>query len=174
MNKAARVLAVVFGLSLLSEFDSNSGQHRAAIASGGETLLRATSGKSSVRVLMRTHEVQNGSPSEPSEKSRDLGCTNSRFPCSLVDKIEIVVNEEELFVPRSVFADLADLSFGELKLEKAKFTLILVGGDASESYVVKVQFGPAAISRRVFSSALLPNKPLQETIYHSATSRDVE
>jgi hypothetical protein len=85
--------------------------------------------------------------------------------------IEIFVNEEQLFVPRSVFADLADLAFGEIKLQKAKFVLVLSGGDSSESYIVKVEFSPDQIKRRIFSSALMPQKPLQETIYYS---REVE
>jgi len=118
MNNAARVLAFLCILSLSSKLSFNAGQQRIAIASTGATLLLAKSGKSDVRVRLTTREVQNGSPSEPSEQSRDLGCTNSRFPCSLVDVIEIFVNEEQLFVPRSVFADLADLAFGEIRLEK--------------------------------------------------------
>jgi hypothetical protein len=42
----------------------------------------------------------------------------------------------------------------------------LYGGDASESYIVKIEIDSTGINRWTLSSALAPDKPLEERTYH--------
>jgi hypothetical protein len=76
------------------------------------------------------------------------------------------VNGNPLFVPRSVFCDLADLNKAEIKASESQSILTLYGGDASESYIAKIEFDATQVKRRTLSSGMSPDKPLQETIYH--------
>src|SRR5271166_4643095 len=112
---------------------------QAAIRSSGETTLASRVGGVDIQVKLRTHEVAVGTPDKP-VKLADSACTMSRIPCSVLDGMDITVGGEPLFVPRSVFADLADLGNAKLKFENGKYILVLLGGDASESYVVKIVF----------------------------------
>jgi hypothetical protein len=141
-------------------------QQRTPIASNGETDLVANSPKLSVQVKIRTHEVQIGKPSDERPRVIRSNCTYSKYPCSLVDSIEIMVSGKLIVVPRSVFSDLADLNMGELKVAQKESTLTLVSGDASESHIIKIEFDAARVKRRVVSSGMAQNQPLQETNYH--------
>ena len=90
----------------------------------------------------------------------------SHFPCSAVKGIEILVNKTRIPVPRSAFADLADLTEAEIHAVQEMYTLVLEGGDASESYKVKIEFNARGVLRREVFAGEFPDKPIQETIYH--------
>lgn len=131
-----------------------------------ETLILATVGSLDVQVKIKTHEVQIGKASDERPSIIRSSCTYSKYPCSLVDYIDIAVGGNALFVPRSVFCDLADLNRAEVKEGAEGVILTLYGGDASESYIVKIEFDESSVRRRIFSSAISPDYPLQETTYH--------
>ncbi len=137
------------------------------MASKGETVVVGKSPKINVQVKIGTHEVQIGNPSDERPDVNRASCTYSQYPCSAVDYIDIAVNDKAIFVPRSVFCDLADLNTAEIKIKPKKAILILTGGDASESYVVKVEFDRERVKHRVTFSGEFPDKPLEETIYYS-------
>lgn len=136
------------------------------VKSQGETLIATTVGKLNVQVTIETHEMQIGKPGDGRPPVIKSSCTYSKYPCSPVDRINIVVNGNVLFVPRSVFCDLADLNKAEVKAGEKGVILALYGGDASESYIVKVEFDADNVKRRVLSSAMIPDQPLQETTYY--------
>ena len=136
------------------------------IASKGETNIVAKSANFNVQVKIKTHEVQIGKPSDKRPDVIRSSCTYSEYPCSVLDYLDIFVNEKRIFVPRSAYCDLADLNTGEVKIESKKGILTLTGGDASESYIVKIEFDQERVNRRVTSSGMLPDEPSQETIYH--------
>ena len=135
------------------------------IAEKGETVIVAKFAKFNVQVKIRTHEVQIGKPSDRIPDVIRSGCSYSKYPCSIVDYLDIFVNDKRILVPRSVFCDLADLNTGEVKIEPKKGILTLIGGDASASYIVKIEFDKERVKRRVTSSGMLPDEPSQETIY---------
>ena len=139
---------------------------RTPIAPTGDTVLVANSLKFNVRVEFKTREVQIGRLSEERSDKLNSSCTYSRYPCSIVDRIIIEVSQKSLFVPRSVFCDLADLNSAEVNLEQKEWVLILNGGDASESYVVKIWFDAERVKQKSLSSSIAPNEPLQVTVYH--------
>jgi len=138
------------------------------VASKGTTDVIAEFGKTHISVKITTHEVDIGMSSDPLPDKNWSNCTYSRFPCSLVDHLEISIDNNTLFVARSVFADLADL--GMVSLEKDKnghFVLILRGGDASESYTTEITFDETAVKRRILKS-----NEAQSTVYFASPSMD--
>src|SRR5271168_4196299 len=85
----------------------NTDQVSTSVASRGKTLVVATAGKLAVRVTIITHEMQIGKPSDGRPVVIQSNCTYSKYPCSIVDRVEVTVNGDPLFVPRSAFCDLA-------------------------------------------------------------------
>lgn len=140
-----------------------------------ETVIVADSMKFKVRVKIGTHEVQIGEPSDERPDIIRSACTYSRYPCSIVDYIDISVNDKPLWVPRSVFCDLADLNTAEVKFWQNEITLILNGGDASESYMVEIEFDAKGLKRRRILPSELgtePVEPSEETTYHMLILKD--
>lgn len=162
--KAACFL-VCFGITLAMG-DAYASQASARISPQGETVVAATAGKLTVQVRIKTHVVQIGKPSDPTPAVIESSCTYSRYPCSIVDRIDITVNGNKLFVPRSAFCDLADLNDAEVKADEKGSILRLGGGDASESYVAKIEFDATRVKRRTLASGTEQNQPLQETVYY--------
>jgi hypothetical protein len=142
------------------------------IAPQGETLVGATVGTMTVQVRIKVHEVQIGKPSDKRPDVIESNCTYSKYPCSVVDSLSVNVNEKSLFVPRSAFADLADLTKAEIKQDHNGAILVLYGGDTSESYVAKIEFDSTQVKQRTLVSAISPDEPLQETVYHATTLGD--
>ena len=137
-----------------------------AVRSQGDTVIVNRANGQLTQVKIRTHEVQIGKSSDPRPTRIDSNCTYSRFPCSVVDSVEISVSGDSVFVPRSVFVDLADLNTAELLAGKEDEILRLSGGDGSEGYVVKIVFNANRVKRRTVASGTEPNQPLQTTIYN--------
>lgn len=61
---------------------------------------------------------------------------------------------------------MADLVTDTLQFKNNKMRLILKGGDASESYTVKIDFDKLHVSKTVSSSGEFPNPPYQITAYN--------
>ena len=127
--------------------------------------MEARFGASKVKVLIWTHELGTGI-------WRHGSCTHSRNQCSVVDDLSIIVDGHPLFVPGSVFGDLADLNSVQVEKIDRWFVLNINGGDASESYVVRVTFNGSRIVTRQLFSALVPGQPVQQTTYFENTGID--
>lgn len=157
---------------LVFELHAETGLRQVPIAPDGETMIEADSVTQKVRVTIQTHQVNIGKPSDQRPTLIRSNCTYSRYPCSLVDVIDITIGGKLIFVPRSVFSDLADLSSAKIQAEKKDWLLTLRGGDASESYIVQIKFDRERVKHRNLSSAMSPNKSLQETVYHEVGMGD--
>jgi hypothetical protein len=123
------------------------------VASRGETLLVSTGGQLKVEVKINTHEMQIGKPSDgrPAvivSNCTYRNCTYSKYPCSIIDRIQISVNGKRLFIPRSAFCDLADSNRAEISVDKNGSTLRLEGGDGAESFIAKIEFDATQVKRR--------------------------
>jgi hypothetical protein len=135
------IFRALFGIILCISITCNAESGRIKVASQGVTDIATAFGKTKVAVQITTHEMDIGKASDKWPQKRLSSCTYSRFPCSLVDYMEITVDDNDLLVVRSVYADLADLGVASLReKKKGHFVLTLVGGDASESYTVEVTF----------------------------------
>jgi len=155
-------IIMIFGLS------AEAGPQRTPIAPDGETIIKFASKKLDVQVVVKTHEVQIGKPTEKIPDIIRSSCTYSRYPCSIVDSIDITVNGKPIIVPRSVFCDLADLYVVEIEIEKKNVFMKFFGGDASESCNVIIESDADRVKRRTIVGNELPdsNNKLQETIYY--------
>ena len=138
------------------------------IVSNGETTVVFVNGNTSTQAVIFTHEKQIRRPSDRVPSVVDSSCTYSRYPCSIVDRIAITVNGHSLFVPRSVFCDLADVNRAKIDRRKGGYTLILEAGDASTGYDVKIDFDTTRVTRktRIAGEA---NEPLEATTYYRVT-----
>jgi hypothetical protein len=119
----------------------------------------ASSSKLKVAVSIVTRIVDSHDPRLPM-------CAGTTHPCRGIERFQITVNGRSLFVPTSLFFDLADLRNGQVTFAGSDAILLLTGGDASESYGVKIRFNAERVLARTLFSALSPDEPLQETTYH--------
>jgi hypothetical protein len=138
-----------------------------AVASRGETLVVSGTDQPKVRVRINTHEMKIGKPSDERPAVIESNCTYSRYPCSLVDRIEITVNGKRVFVPRSAFCDLADLSKAEVSVGKDGSILKLVGGDGADSFIAKIEFDATHVRRRTVEGGESGGQLSEETTYHA-------
>ncbi len=145
---------------------------RVPIASTGETVIKKSSATFNVQVEVKTHEVQIGKPSEKRPDKIRTNCTYSRYPCSIVDYIDVTVNNRQIFVPRSVFSDLADLNTAGIKIEGQKAILTFEAGDASESLILRIEFDAERVTRREMIAGEVPGSKLQETNYYQVIIED--
>jgi hypothetical protein len=138
----------------------------------GVTTIASKLGSSDIRVTMRTHEVEINEASREKPRSDQANCTFSRQPCIIVDTLNISAGGRDLFIPRSLFADLSDPTRAVLAQDGKGMNLTIYGGDASESFVLRVSFDASRIKQRILSSAFSPDKPLQETTYYERVMGD--
>lgn len=123
--------------------------YEAKVAAQGVTTLAHRFGSHDVSIKITTHIVQIGKEYDPAPEKRLTSCTYSRVPCSLVDLVEITVHGSDVFVPRSAFADLADVGAMTLRQNKdGRLILALIGGDASESYTAEITFDKTRVRQR--------------------------
>jgi hypothetical protein len=135
------------------------------VASEGVTEIGVVLDKRYIFVKITAHEIDIGKSSDKHPQERSSNCTYSRFPCSVVDHLEISVDGHPLFVARSVYSDLADLTKASLSDNKAGgYELIMNGGDASESYTVKVTFNASLVGQRTLRNNEA-GQVMQRTIY---------
>jgi hypothetical protein len=132
----------------------------------GDTELAVTVGKLTALVRIKTHEMQIGKPSEGRPEVIQSNCTYSKYPCSIVDRIDIFVNGTALFVPRSAFCDLADLNRAEIHIDEKGSKLMLAGGDGAEGFVVKIEFDATRVKRRTLAGGESGGQLSEDTTYH--------
>jgi hypothetical protein len=145
---------------------------RTKVFSQGVTNVTAAFGKTRISIKITTHEVDIGKLSDKWPQKRLSSCTYSRVPCSPIDYVEISVNSNALLVPRSVYADLADVAEASVRQnKKGQFALILGGGDASESYTVEIIFGENLVSQRIFMDNE-SGQVMEKNIYYASQTMD--
>lgn len=119
------------------------------VTAQGKTELSAIFDNSRILATFWTRTIDIGAQSDVYPERKFTNCTYSRNPCSSVELIEIKFNDEDLFVSRSIFADLADINTASVKKKgKDQFILTLNGGDASESYTVDITFNKISVKER--------------------------
>jgi hypothetical protein len=160
-------IVVCLPILLATALYAQTAQERKPVASNGETVIDAKSAKYNVRVKIVTHQVNVGKPSDKRPEVIPSRCTYSRYPCSIVDRIDIAVNGKSVHVPCAALCSVtADLNTAELWTAQNRSILTLTGGDAAGSYIVKIEFD----SKRVLHSAVFNGEaeddPLEETTYH--------
>jgi hypothetical protein len=144
----------------------NKGNKSSSITPNGETKIAGMWGKRHLVALFYTSTV-----------AVDLGdkiprfaqCTYSRVPCVMTRKIALSIEGQEIFVPRSAYADLGDIQSAEFSFTADKLSLIIKGGDASESYVAHLIFDHSrALERQLYSGEDISHA-LETTYYHEVS-----
>ena len=143
-----------------------SAQSVVPVAPEGKTRVVFRSEKAAVSVTVTTAKVPGRGASDSGAAARPSSCTSSREPCSTVNALEILVDSKAVFVPRSVLCRLSDLNTGEIITEGPGWVLKLTGGDASESYVARVEFDRQRVTKLSVFSGMMPDKPIEETVFH--------
>jgi hypothetical protein len=141
-----------------------------SVAHSGKTSISALLGKTKAEAVFRTSTVQISGTGE--KNRRFVQCTYSRTPCSLTEQVRILLDGNEVFVPRSAYADLGDISTAELTMIDGKMMLTIKGGDASESYVARLLFGKEGLSERRLYSGEDVEHPLEICHYFQVSTVD--
>src|SRR5438093_5398178 len=134
------------------------------VAEVGATTLRAHAGKRSVETSITTEKRR-----AALHEDEDDSTAPER---SVVRAITIRVNGQKIPVPGSVFCDLVLPSRAELGVRPGISVLTIRGGDASASYIVRIEFDSDRVKRTTFASSLIPDKPLQITTFYDRTLDD--
>ncbi|QKW55723.1 hypothetical protein [Stenotrophomonas sp. NA06056] len=113
-------------------------------------------------------EVQLGIRATTADDPRHAVCEGAR-PCKGVQSLQIRVNGAALPVPRSAYFDLVDLSSAKIDLGPKGGSLMLQGGDASESYNVRIRFSKNRVLSREIFVGTSQDDLLEETTYHEVS-----
>lgn len=144
--------------------------HAVKVAPNGETTLSAVLGTKRVEVGFRTATVQISLGKMG--KNKFVQCTYSRVPCSLTEQIRLQVGGNDVFIPRSAYADLGDISTAQLTTHADLVTLTIHGGDASESYIAELIFNKQRLLERKIYSGEDPNDPLEISHFYVVSLDD--
>ena len=135
--------------------------------SEGATTLDASSATLKVSVAVKARDVRAndliGDRVEPGQYPDTL---------RIIQNIQITVNGSRIHVPHSAYADLLNARQAEISVGGKSPTLILRGGDGSESFVARIEFDKTTVKRRAVFNTLQTGKVLEETIYHRRVLRD--
>lgn len=129
------------------------------VASVGESVVKATLAGKAVEVGLRTTKVERPNPGFPL-------ALEGYDEVSIVRQIVVKVDDEEVWVPRSVYSDLFNVRKASLRLERGMFVLELVGADASDLYSTRTVFTAVRVlSRTVYSHGSGSRKMSEVTRY---------
>jgi competence protein ComGC len=162
-----RALLMVFISGLLFMFVlPSAAKEKVTISLSGNTALKSASKNRVASVTIRTLKV------ETDRGGTSVSHAQSGKLVTVIKQLDITINGQQIFVPRSVFADLIEPRYASLRLEHDVFMLSIEGADGVNSYIVYVYFDGNNIIRRVVYSALVPDKPVEETHYWLRVLKD--
>lgn len=135
------------------------------VAPSGASVLERTISGHLVTIRFLTHQTK------PPERSTNFPfdwpsvCTGSRNPCVLLDNLSIKIDGKDVFVARSAYADCSDLGTAAVTAKGKIYTLVLGGGDASESYMVFLKFSGDRLMERTLVAGEDTSHVLERTTY---------
>jgi hypothetical protein len=175
-------LLLVFTLALV--VDEWKPDHPVQVAPDGITDLEAgycrdsavsfpcaRTNRSVATARLRTRQLEEGAQ-DGGERNRGFHCSGGRIRCSPVLDIEFEIDGRNVYVPASVYADIADVNTAELRQTGKSLTLELECGDASGSYSVRVSFDADGVLKRQIVSGFGTNEVAEETSYFELTPLD--
>jgi hypothetical protein len=154
---------------ILSLGFSHANQEEFYIDRSGITTASALSGEMTAKVIFHTVRINKSNVLFP-----QMDDTPEVKEVTIVRKLEIFVNNVEVIVPPSAYADLIDPIKATLRADNDTFVLKINGGDASLSYFLRLYFDAKQLHRRVLYCSSIPDEPIQETLYWLRTLKDVE
>lgn len=141
------------------------------VAPDGITELDAQFGPSMATAKIRTVKLEEGA-ANGGEGDRGFHCSGGRIECSPVLDLQFEVDGEDVWLPPSVFADLADANRAELRQTGNTMTLVMQCGDASASYSVRIEFDEERVRKRQIIRGFGTNELAEQTTYFELTPID--
>jgi hypothetical protein len=159
---------ILLAIWMSAAMGANAAEESSDVAPEGEASLSLSTAKASVEIKLKNRRIE-GDLSQSEKLLLAPDCPLGVPPCSLLEEINIGVSGRALPVPRSVFRGLPNVRAVKLTTHGPLFRMTLRGADASESYLVRIEFNQSRILKRQISSALAPTDFLEETIYRRQT-----
>lgn len=88
---------------------------------------------------------------------------------SAVRNLTIAVGTDEVFVWRSVYADLMNPTAATIRRQGRAYVLTISCMDGAEAFSAEIFFDSSSVTRRVTRSALTPRVPAEDTRYRMST-----
>jgi len=143
-SRDAMLLALVLGGSATP---AGAEPAQVEVSPQGRTHLAAVFGHVTVTADIVGHSLP--IKSRTGGNQGDIRCTNSRYPCMLVDKLILRVGGRAVDIPRSVVVTLSDVNKGRLSAGGPnRYMLVLQCGDASEGYSAEIKFDRTRVLQR--------------------------
>lgn len=133
-------------------------QQENEIAQSGDTSVTATLAKRNVVVQIRTTKLRKSDAGFPSSLS-DYG------EVSVVPQLSISVDGQDVWVPRSAYADLFNPRKALVRYENGFFVLLIGGADGADSYSVHVRFNSTRVVDRTVYNTISPPRVSEKTVY---------
>ena len=141
------------------------------IKASGVTEIKDTFDGVWVVIQFRTRTLSPDA-SKRTDRLPALACTGSRIPCSILEGIEIQVQGKRVFVPKPAFIGLSDIVTAAIFGGKRMYVLRIVGGDASEAYLVSLTFNRDQVLTRKVAPLTEPDAPSEESAFHATAVSD--
>jgi len=140
-----------------------------AVSKDGITTVSGGKYKSQVAIKLFSRVVDIPAEEKHEDESHSTNCTYSIRPCREIYKLEISINDTQIRVPRSAFADLGDITNARIVQDAQGVTTVqLTGGDGDEGYYAYLRLDRKSIVERdIYSIAGPKAGPLEVTKYHS-------
>ena len=156
---------------ILMSFASCFGEQSwTAVSKDGVTIIAGGKYKSQVIIKIFSRVVDIPAKERHEDESHSTNCTYSIRPCREIYKLEILMNDKQIRVPRSAFADLGDITNARIVQDAQGMTTVqLTGGDADEGFYAYLRLDRKGIAERdIYTIAGPKAGPLEVTKYHSA------
>jgi hypothetical protein len=128
------------------------------VAQSGDTVLNATLAKTSIVVRFRALKLKKADPGFPL-------ALEQYDEVSVIRQMSISVAGQDVWVPRSVYADLFNARRASVTSENGIFVLLIGGADGADSYSVHIRFSAARVISRAVYDAMSPQRLSEKTVY---------
>lgn len=165
-NKVNSIATLIFIIGLF--FSEVSFGANAKFSKGQAIIENRLSDGTVIKVVVHTVKY----PSNfPYKGIRRWWGADSGKPQFLIEKFEVKINEENIFIPLSVYMDLANPNEMFLDVKNQEAQLVIIGGDAGGSYRTTIIFEKGDVKKRKVSHGEFPEVG-EETVYTFNTSTE--
>jgi hypothetical protein len=156
-------------LLVLASFAVGADAEPAELGRGATRLTGRTPDGHAIIASVRTTGY---TPTWPHSSGFRWGAERTTTIRSMVTSIGVQVGHDEVFLPLSAYADLANPREAFLETAENEYRLIIVGGEASTSYRAALVFEGRYIKRRKVSHGAFPESAWEETVYSFTTRNE--
>ena len=156
---------ILLALGLAPRLCAGQGPKTVQVALRGVTTVTAVAGGVNVVVTIKTRPPWGPDKGTQPGSSEVSFCSGPIRLCSFVESLDIRMGGKTVFVPHSAICDLVEVHWAELSVGAKRSTLTLTAGDASTSYVVKIQFDQRMVRHRTVEEGEFGDVMAETTYY---------